>query len=181
MRTVYRAYCRSVTQANCDPRGILIALVLFAVAFGVRQEVITHESAIVHGFLVLAATVLSCVAGLLLIQAMRTVVRAVGQHYAPACPVPASQRALIGEHADGAPATAGAAPQPVPVSRRGEPAFTYTLRPPAETTVTAADAAALAGMKADADALADDDMEILVNRHGTMFECAEPAELLEGP
>jgi hypothetical protein len=186
MKAIYRAYCRSCMQANCDPRGIFIALVIFAVAFGLRQAVVMHESTIVHGFLVVAATALSLAAGFLLIQAMRTVVRAVGQHYAPACPVPAAPapgRVIIGEYADGSPATA---PVPVPVSRPGEPAFTYTLREPLERVPGKSDlvtprVADMAGMAAEADALAHDDMEILVSRHGTMFECAEPADLLEGP
>jgi hypothetical protein len=129
MRAIYRAYCRSCTQANCDPRGIFVALVIFAVAIGVRQEVAAHESAIVHGFLVVAATVLSLAAGILLIQAMRTVVRAVGQHYAPACAVPGKPRT----------AAAPAGTVPIGVRRDGIPViaspgdYTWRIRPPAVT------------------------------------------------
>jgi hypothetical protein len=188
MRAIYRAYCRSVTQASCNPGAIgigLAVLVLAYLAHGLIGTVIAHESAIVHGFLVAAATILSCVAGLLLIQAMRTIVRAVGTHVSPACPVPVRAK----------PATAAAPAGTVPlgVRRDGTPvtadvpagSWTWKIRPPAgERLPGKSDLITggkldrpvpvlkdMAGMHADANALRDGDLDFAVH-HGDIYEMA---------
>jgi hypothetical protein len=195
---MYRAYCRSATQASCNPASIgigLAVLVLAYLAHGLIGTVISHESAIVHVFLVAAATVLSCVAGLLLVQAMRTVVRAVGTHVSPACPVPARSRTataaapagavLLGVRRDGTPVTAD-----VPAG-----SYTWRLRPPADERLPGKsdlvtgkvnwdamrlaqslppdpDAVEAAAMNAEADVLADDEAGIVVSEHGGIYVLA---------
>ena len=112
----------------------------------------------------------------LLARTARAVAAACGSHYSyhlRSFPAPEPGRLLIGERADGSPCTV---PCPVPVARPGEPAFTYTLREPLErvpgkSNVTGAGASAdMAGISADADALAGGDLDVVVTERGNIFE-----------
>lgn len=180
MRTIYRAYCRSVTQANCAPYAIVIAVVVMCMlVLGIDRLVAEHLAQVIAVARDTAAVVLCGIAAILLARSAQAVAAAKGTHYSYRLrtigkPAPAPGRTIIGEHADGTPATAEA------------PAGSYTwkIRPPApgkpdRVTPLAAD---MAGMAAEADALRDGDMEVLVSPRGSIFECNDAdADLLEGP
>lgn len=197
MKTAYRAYCRSVNQASCAPWAMVIAVFLMlAFVLGVGHAVETHASETIAVARGTAAALLCASAAVIGLTLLRLTAGARGTHFSYHVGViPQPERVIIGEHADGSPATAEVG------------SYTWKIRPPAPERVpgksdlvsqrAAEDEAAgliqrdgnrvkwtadATSMKADADALADDNMEILVNRHGTVFECAEPpADLLEGP
>jgi hypothetical protein len=182
MKAVYRAYCRSATQANCAPWVMALAVFLMlALVIGVDRFVAQHLPQIIAAARDAAAVVLCAIAAALLARTATAVAKARGSHYSYRLrtiskPVPAPGRFVIGEHADGTPATADVTPQPVRVTRPGQPAYSYTLHEPLEHVPGKSDlvtpvAADMAGMSADADALRDGDMDVLVSPRGSIFEC----------
>lgn len=199
MRAIYRAYCRSVTQANCAPYVLLGAVVLMCVlVLGIDRFAVAHLTQVITVARDTAAVILCGIAAVLLARSARAVATAKGTHYSyhlRVFPVPAPGRIVIGEHADGTPATADVAAG----------AYTWKIRPPAPGRVPGKsdlvsqwaagdEAAGLTGrdgnrvkwtadateMAADADALRDGDMEVLISPRGSIFECND-ADLLEGP
>lgn len=142
LRKMYDSYCRSCCQASCDPRAIGICLVIVGVALGAGRVIAQHESQIVHAFFVAAASVLAVAAGALLIWAMATVVRATGQHAAPACSVPRRRARAVPVPPAGTVPVPEEAPAPYPAS--APVGYTWKINPPAQPDPVAAEEAAMA-------------------------------------
>jgi hypothetical protein len=176
MKALYRAYCRSCTQANCAPYVMLgCAVIVILLAFGVSSAG-QHVAQLIMIGRDIAAGALTGLAAVIGVRACRAVAAATGSHYSyriRVLPVPAPGHLTAGESGDGTPVTV-----PVPVrapAREGQPAFTYTLHEPLEHVPGKSDlitplAADLAEMGADADALADDSSGIVVGADGAVYE-----------
>jgi hypothetical protein len=166
MKVIYQAYCRSVTRMQCTPWVTVIAVfLLLALVIGADRFIAQHLQQIRTAGKDAAAVALCVIAARLLVVTARVVAAARGTHYAyhlRTVPATAPRGSIIGERADGSPATTL-----VPVSRPGEPAFTCTLKP--------AEAAAM-----NADALRDGDMEPVVSTRGNLFALND-AEAADAP
>ena len=187
MKRLYAAWCRSCGQANCDPRAIGVCLVIFAVAFGIGPAIARHESAIVHGIRIAAASILAVTAVMMLLWAMRMVMRATGQHHAPACAIPRRKTRTVPVP------PAGTIPVPADVPA----GYTWRIRPPEQEPVAepveepaaspepellpwaagggksdliTPHVADMTAMAAEAEALKHGDLDVLVSPAGTIFE-----------
>ena len=187
MKRLYAAWCRSCGQANCDPRAIGVCLLILAGAYGARQLTVQHENTIMHGLRIAAASIMAMAAAVLLLWAMRMVMRATGQHHAPACAIP---RRKI-RTAPVPPAGTIPVPADVPAG------YTWRIRPPEQEPVTepveepaaspepellpwaagggksdliTPHVADMTAMAAEAEALEHGDLDVLVSPAGTIFE-----------
>jgi hypothetical protein len=184
MKRLYAAYCRSCGQANCDPRAIGACLLILAAAYAASHTVV-HASAIVHGLRIAAASVLALTAAAMLLWAMRTVMRATGQHHAPACAVPRRKTRTVPVP------PAGTVPVPpagtIPVPADTPAGYTWRIRPPAEEPAatpanTGAEEPAVipastgtegwSDMAAEADSWADGKVVPVVTAGGVLIENA---------
>jgi hypothetical protein len=125
MKALYRAYCRSTASAQCAPYVMLAAVIIMAVVIiGVRAAVTEHFAGLIMAGRDAAAAVCCGLAAVTGIRICRAVAAARGTHYSyRVTTVPEPGRLVIGEHADGTPASV-----PVP-ARPGEPAVGFRPRP----------------------------------------------------